>query len=31
MKTELKRKQRAEYYDQGALAGTNVLKMPWDD
>lgn len=30
-KVEQKRKERTEYYDQGALAGTNVLKMPWDN
>ena len=30
-KTEQKRRERAEHYDRGALEGTNVLKMPWDD
>jgi hypothetical protein len=29
-KIEHKRRERAEYYDRGALEGTNVLKMPWD-
>ncbi|PPJ57974.1 hypothetical protein CBER1_09406 [Cercospora berteroae] len=30
-KIEAKRKQRTEYYNQGALPGSHILKMPWDD
>ncbi|KAM3416300.1 hypothetical protein BST61_g7906 [Cercospora zeina] len=30
-KIEAERKQRTEHYNQGALAGSHILKMPWDD
>ncbi|USW52017.1 Putative replication factor A protein [Septoria linicola] len=28
---ERKREERTEYYNRGALPGTNVIKMPWDN